>query len=145
MFVIKVILFAFWMPQIVELKQSETESVKLVVEIDNIRHTNGQVMRIAIDKQEGFLKDPKPFQYVILPVNSAKLSYTFELPKGEYAVSVYHDLNANEILDKNIFGAPKEPYGFSKNFKPFMSAPKFDDVKIILNQDRKINISLIYP
>jgi uncharacterized protein (DUF2141 family) len=133
------------MPQIVEHNHGDTELVKLFVEIDNIVDLNGRPMRIAIDKQAGFLKDPIPFLYVILPVNTAKLSYTFELPKGEYAVSVHHDLNSNEILDKNIFGAPKEPYGFSKNFKPFMSAPKFDDVKIILNNDRKINISLIHP
>ncbi len=145
MLLFKVILFAFWMPSVIAVNQSETEQVKLIVEVENMVNLNGKPIRIAIDKKEGFLKDAKPFEYAIIPCSVAKLSHTFDLPKGEYAVSVYHDLNGNEKLDKNFFGAPSEPYGFSRNFKPFMSAPKFDDVKILLNQDRKITITLIHP
>jgi uncharacterized protein (DUF2141 family) len=38
-----------------------------------------------------------------------------DLPEGTYVVSVYQDSNDNEQLDKNIFGIPKEKYGFSNN------------------------------
>jgi len=32
---------------------------------------------------------------------------------GVYAVVIYHDLNGNGQLDRNLIGIPSEPYGFS--------------------------------
>jgi uncharacterized protein (DUF2141 family) len=139
------ILLALWLPCAQFVTQKNEEQVKLIIEVDNIRHIGGQSMRLAIDKRESFLVTKTPFVYAIVEVRNDKITHTFSLPKGEYAVSIYHDLNGNEKLDKNFFGAPTEPYGFSRNFKPFMRAPKFDEVQISLTQDRKINISLIQP
>ncbi len=124
---------------------SDSERFKLTVEVDNIRHTDGQPLRIAIVNKELFLSDKKPLEYAILEVRESKANFTFNLPKGDYAVSVFHDLNGNEKLDKNFFGAPTEPYGFSRNHKPVMRAPKFEEVQITLAADRKLNISLIHP
>jgi uncharacterized protein (DUF2141 family) len=139
------ILLALLLPCAQFVTHKNEEQVKLIIEVDNIRHIGGQSMRLAIDKRESFLVTTTPFVYAIVEVRNDKITHTFSLPKGEYAVSVYHDLNGNEKLDKNFFGAPIEPYGFSRNFKPFMRAPKFDEVQISLTQDRKINISLIQP
>lgn len=145
MFLLKTILLSFWMLSLFEALPISDSQVKLIVEVENIRHTTGQPLRLAVDKKDGFMSDKAPFNYAIVEVNEEKISYSFLLPKGDYAISVYHDLNANEKLDKNFFGAPIEPYGFSRNFKPLLRAPRFDEVKISLNQDRKINISLLYP
>jgi len=49
------------------------------------------------------------------------------LPIGSYALSVYQDLNFNKKLDKGMFGAPREPYGFSRNPKIVFKAPAFED------------------
>lgn len=125
--------------------QQNTNECKLVVEIDNIKHTNGQVMQIAISKKGDFLKDTSPFQYAVVETKDSKISETFKLPAGDYAVSVYQDVNGNGKMDKNVFGAPTEPYAFSRNYKPVFRAPKFDEVKINLNGDRKTIISLIQP
>ena len=38
-----------------------------------------------------------------------------DLPAGVYAVSVFHDENMNQKLDKNFVGVPKEEYGASNN------------------------------
>ena len=35
------------------------------------------------------------------------------LAAGDYAIAIYHDRNANQKLDSNMLGIPKEPYGFS--------------------------------
>ena len=125
-------------------EKSEKE-FKLIVEIDNIKHTSGQEIQIAIDKKNNFLEDGVPFRYAKADTKSSRISETFILPVGEYAVSVYHDVNGNGKMDKNFFGAPSEPYAFSKNYKPVFRAPRFDEVKVHLTGDRKINISLIQP
>ena len=64
------------------------------------------------------------------------------LPKGEYAVSVYHDANLNEELDTNMMGIPKESYGFSNNAKGFMGPPSFEDAKVLCNNNISITIKL---
>jgi uncharacterized protein (DUF2141 family) len=122
-----------------------TSSTSLTIEITNIKHQDKE-LRIAVCEKADFLKDTKPFKFKVFKTKLALDSVTFVLPKGSYAVSVFHDLNGNGILDKNLFGAPKEPYGFSKNYRPVIRAPRFDEVKVeIGDEDKKISIELIHP
>lgn len=66
-----------------------------------------------------------------------------DLPKGTYAVSLYHDVNSDKTCNLNFFGIPKEPYAFSNNFKPKFSAPKFKDCQFELNSNKSITIQLL--
>ncbi len=49
------------------------------------------------------------------------------LPAGEYAVSVFADINGNGRLDRNLIGMPSEPVGISRNAKGRFGPPKFAD------------------
>ncbi len=49
------------------------------------------------------------------------------LPPGRYALALYHDMNDNWKLDKNFVGYPKEPFGFSNNYRPIFTGPSFED------------------
>ena len=66
-----------------------------------------------------------------------------DVPNGTCAVSAYVDVNGNGKLDKNLFGAPSEPYCFSKNFKPAFSAPDFEDCAVEVTSDMKLQIKLL--
>ena len=58
------------------------------------------------------------------------------VPIGEYAITLYHDENGNEKLDKNVFGIPKERYGFSNNeYGPHGSKPKFKKAAFKTNNE----------
>jgi uncharacterized protein (DUF2141 family) len=59
------------------------------------------------------------------------------LPYGSYGVSLYHDENANNKMDKNVMGIPKEAYGFSNNAKGFFGKPSYKDVVFQLNSAEK--------
>ncbi|MFA0086643.1 DUF2141 domain-containing protein [Vibrio sp. 10N.261.51.F12] len=64
-----------------------------------------------------------------------------DIAPGEYAISVYQDLNLNKSLDKNLFGIPKEPYGFSGNWTS--GAAKFEQALIQVDETGTvISISL---
>jgi len=52
---------------------------------------------------------------------SAQVAFT-DLHDGVYAVSVFHDENENQKLDKDFVGIPKEGYGASNNPKKRWSA-----------------------
>jgi uncharacterized protein (DUF2141 family) len=141
----ELLIFAFSSLFSVSQQRTGSDDFKLIVEIENIKHTNGQTMQIAVSKKADFLKETPPYQYAVVPTKSIKITETFILPPGEYAVLVYHDLNGNGKMDKNFFGAPSEPYAFSRNYVPVFRAPKFDEVKINLSGVRKTNLVLIQP
>jgi uncharacterized protein (DUF2141 family) len=48
------------------------------------------------------------------------LEFTVELLEGEYAISLYHDVNGNNKLDTGLYGIPVEGYGFSNHAKGAM-------------------------
>lgn len=114
--------------------------------IQNIKSTKG-IIRVAFyDKSSEFpsektMKFGKEFK----PEKTGEVTVAWkDIPFGEYAIAVFQDLNNNKKLDKNLFGYPKEPFGFSKNFKPKLSAPNFNDCKINFNNNsNKFSIKLI--
>ncbi|MFT6198181.1 MAG: hypothetical protein ACJAXY_002527, partial [Nonlabens sp.] len=100
------------------------------VTVRGIQNTEGTIEIGVYDHKSSFLIYGEEIKGArIQPTKKGSLQYIFEnLPDGTYAVAVWHDVNANRKIDKNIFGVPKEPYGFSKNvFGPF-GPPNFENV-----------------
>ena len=65
------------------------------------------------------------------------------LDPGIYGVAVFQDLNGNEKLDRNLFGAPTEPFGFSNNPVIRFSAPEFAEFKFEFDgKPKEIRIKL---
>ena len=106
-------------------------------------NTKGTVFIGLFDKAANFPTFGKQLKGVVLKIDGKQLSYTFKnLPTGKYALAVYHDENKNGVLDKNLFGAPTEAYGFSNNARETFSAPSFQDAGVLLQADKKIKILL---
>ncbi len=59
-----------------------------------------------------------------------------DLTEGkDYAFTCFLDMNNNQKLDKNVFGMPVEPYGFSRNTKGMFGPPSFNDTKLNFKQE----------
>ena len=113
------------------------------VEISNITEL-GKPLRLAIFKADDNFPSGEPFTELSCIAKSKTCKLFTELIPGEFSIAVYLDKNENNQLDENMFGIPKEPYGFSKNFKPKFSAPNFDDCKIKTSAiNNQITINLI--
>ncbi|MDF2931453.1 MAG: hypothetical protein K0R36_784 [Chryseobacterium sp.] len=114
------------------------------VEVSDLVPDKGYVYLGIYNKKGGFLKEKSIVANAKVKVTGNKVSYTFkDLPVGEYAVAVYQDANNNGKCDRNMIGYPTEGFGFSKNYRPKLSAPSFDDVKINVKQPTKASIALI--
>ena len=103
---------------------------------------------IKLADKEGFLNDPTRVAGAALRTNTALGgSVVFSnLVPGRYALIVIHDENANGRLDKNFFGVPTEPYGFSNHAQGFLGPPSFDDAAIVLGAHENVAIvELIHP
>lgn len=72
-------------------------------------------LHLAIyDSGEGF-SARKELLSIVRPSTGKPVSLELSLPtSGEYVLAAFHDLNGNGKLDTNLFGAPVEPYGFSR-------------------------------
>jgi uncharacterized protein (DUF2141 family) len=67
-----------------------------------------------------------------------KLTATItDLPFGTYAIAIYQDVKGTGKISKNFIGIPTDPYAFSRNYKPTVKAPNFNDCKF--EYDAKAN------
>lgn len=98
------------------------------VPVSTVRSSNGLVF-VALYEQRNWLE---PGRYLVakkVPARKGMVVARFDnLPRGRYAVAVWHDENANNRVDTNALGLPKEGYGFSR-FTP-RRKPKFDQVAV---------------
>lgn len=84
-------------------------------------------------------------QYIgkVVAISGNKSALIFsQLPKGNYAVAVFHDRNKNGKLDTNLFGVPTEEYGFSNNARNTFSAPSFKDASFSVDGNKTISITI---
>lgn len=137
----KWLLFIFCM---VTVSIIHAQTFKLTIIISGLKTKDGRIEIGIYNKKEDFPKVNK--QYKLFKINAENFSGSYtvsNLPKGEYAVAIFHDKNADGICNTNLLGIPREAYGFSNNIKPVFSAPSFNDCKIALNSDMTIPIKLI--
>lgn len=121
-----------------------TETIDLQIVITNIHIFKGNVEIGIFNNPKTFLQKGKEYKSLSKKVTNDSLVFTLKgVPKGNYAVSVYHDKNADKQCNLNFFGIPIEPYGFSKNFKPKLSKPEFEDCKINAQHNQSIVIKLL--
>lgn len=112
----------------------------LHVTIKDIQPGKGNINVAVFGSKNDFLKRPVMAQ--TKKAGAAMLEFSFVLPPGEYAIAAYQDLNENQKLDAGIFHIPKEPYGFSNNYRPGMSAPKYEGCRIRVAGDANCTIHL---
>ena len=122
-----------------------SDTVSLQVSVENIKSIKGNIEIGVFNKGDRFLEKGQAYKfYSIKVLESTEVITIKNLPKGDYAVSLYHDKNSDGICNRNFVGMPKEPYGFSNNFKPKFSAPAFEDSKFSLVEDHKLRIRLLH-
>ncbi len=123
---------------------SGKELVSLQVEITNVKVAKGKLMIAIYRPDEKFGGGTAAIAKVVHAQGAGTQTVSFEIKPGAYALALYHDVNGNEELDKNFVGIPKEPYGFSKNFRPKFSAPSFKDCAFEVSGEdvQKISVKL---
>lgn len=121
-----------------------SEHPKLTIHIENIKVFEGQIEIGVFNTSTNFLKEGSAIKNYYVSVDNHTATFIIDdLPKGEYAISMYHDENSDGECNRNILGIPKEPYGFSNNIKPQFSAPSYKDCKFLLEEDKIIRVKLL--
>ena len=102
------------------------------IDIQGARNAKG-VFHVCITNQQRHFPDCSKDAAALkrtVPAASRSLSLAGLAP-GRYAVTLFHDENANQRLD-TLLGIPREGFGFSRNPVVRFGAPKFRQVDIQL-------------
>ena len=114
------------------------EIYDLTVVVDGISDEAGILHICLASSEKQFLKECFMQQSVEVSGQKKIAVQLNALPRGEYAISVFHDLNRNTRLDSRVlFHLPKEPFGFSNNPKLVFGPPRFSDCQFRLDQNVK--------
>lgn len=127
---------------LISAKAQETATYRLEIVIENVKHTQGSIGIALFNSEETFLT--KSFkQTKVKPSAEGSVTVTFEdLPAGEYAFSVLHDLNDNGDLDMGQMG-PTEPYGFSNNAPSMYGPAQYSQAKFELRESMTASVKIM--
>lgn len=116
-----------------------------VLEISNLDKIKGKLYIGWYKSADEFRKSDKAILQKIVEVEGKEVvEVTFEnVPPGTYAVAIFLDKNDNGKIDTNMFGIPKEKYGFSNNKYPLTRAATFEESAFWVGEnEQKISIKL---
>jgi len=121
-----------------------TNKSNLIIQINGIEEIKGKIQIGIYNDEDKFPDVGGEYRIEYIKVNSSEAVYTIKnLPLGDYAIALFHDINSDGVCNFNFWGIPTESYGFSNNIKPLLSAPSFEDTKISVYKDTKIIINLL--
>lgn len=134
-------LIAFWL--VVGPVAAIGQDKKLTIRVDG-RQLEGKTIHVALyRKEDEFPSEKTAYKAISVVAKDVPIIVSFDVPYGEYASAIYLDENGNGALDKNGIGFPKEPFGFSNNFRPKIGKPKFKNCKFTFSEaSEQTSISL---
>jgi len=114
------------------------ETATLDISVSGLRSSKGNVLVCLSSNPKYFPdcgKDKDARKIKVATSNASHLQITKVLP-GTYAVALIHDENANGKMDMSLF-LPREGFGFSRNPKIGMGAPKFQSSQFTVGADNQ--------
>ena len=119
-------------------------AVKMNLVLNDLpKDTKGTLMLVILNSEEAY-KSKKPQDQAVVQLilkdalmKQKEVKLSVDLPAGDYVVQYFMDKNKNRKLDINMFGIPKEKYGFTKKYSS-IARPKYKDVVISLQKEKTI-------
>jgi len=116
----------------------------LTIVIEDIRDASGTVQVQVLAGQAQFEGGGAVAQFLEPAVEGSLTVVAEDLPPGEYAIRIMHDVNGNDELDANFVGAPTEPYAFSNNARGMFGPASWEDARFTLEGEVTQVISLVH-
>ena len=121
------------------LRLSAQSTITVIVE--GVINDQGTINAALYDSSEGFLKFDKVFAAVSSAAQEGQTRLMFkDIPNGTYAIALFHDKNANNALDTNWMGIPKEKVAFSMAKMKLFGPPSFKECAFELQTDKTLII-----
>jgi len=130
-----------------DLGCSLEDPIRLQITVSGIRSARGTItLMLYGDSSKDFLKKGGRIARIRVPARQGEVTACMPVPApGSYAISLYHDEDANRKLTKNFLGLPTEGYGFSRDAPVTYRLPELDEtVFTAMPGDTPLRISMRY-
>lgn len=108
------------------------------VSMSGFDNNDGTAMIALYDSEENFLEKRLLGEISEIENNEATVIFS-DVPDGTYAVSVFHDEDANGKLNMMMGFYPSEDTGTSNNAPANFGPPKWEDAKFEVKNGQHIN------
>jgi uncharacterized protein (DUF2141 family) len=118
---------------------------RLIVRVENVRSSAGlMAVTLYANNPSKFLARHGSLYVGRAPAHQGVTETCIFVPQpGIYAIAVYHDIDGNRKLNRNLVGFPTEPVGFSNNPNTFLGIPSFTAVRFAVRQSgQRISVRL---
>lgn len=117
------------------LVSAQTGTIK--IEIQGIESSKGILQIGLYNSLDDFPDFEKSFKGASPKPITSGVVYSFEnISAGKYAIALWQDENEDKKLNKNMFGVPKEKYGFSNNVFGSFGPPDFTEASFIVEEGK---------
>lgn len=126
---------------------SPHDPTRLQITVSGTRSAKGTITLMLYGDSDGaFLKKGGRLSRIRVAAQKGVMTTCMPVPgPGSYAISLYHDEDANRKLTKNFLGLPTEGYGFSRDAPVTYRLPQLDEtVFTALPGDNQVHITLRY-
>lgn len=116
----------------------------LTVQVEGVNKDGGNVGVLVFANDKGWPEDRfAALKDVVVPAHEGTVTVTIpDLPAGDYALAIGHDVNVNHKVDKNFLGIPKEQWGMSNNPHATIKPPSFAKAKITLSGNMEVHVQM---
>lgn len=116
----------------------------IAVTIEGFSNDEGQALICLFLSAKGFPDDPEAaFRAEKMTIKDGRSSIVFEnVTAGPYAISAFHDEDADFELDTGLLGIPTEDWRVSRNAEGSFGPPDFADARLELAADERAEIKL---
>lgn len=116
----------------------------LTVIVEGVNERDGNIGMLVFNSPKGWAEDiNSAFRDAVVPAHPGTVTLMVpNLPAGEYAVAVVHDVNKNRKLDRNWMKKPTEQWGLSNNPHAVLKTPAYEKCTFMLKGDKEIHITM---
>ena len=110
------------------------------VTVTGINIEKGGIVKIGLYEKDGFPAIGKEIIGKDVKVIGSEVMVTLkDIPAGTYAIAIIQDKNSDGEHNTNLFGVPKELYGFSNNVYGRFGPPNFEDVSFNVENGKTVS------
>lgn len=128
-------------------ESSKSPKGKIIIEVVELENSNGTVLSQIFKDEEKFPTISNyAFAFTKSKPKNKKATLIYEnIPYGTWAISIHHDANDNNKMDRSWIGYPTEGWGVSNDAEAIIGPPSFDESKFILDKPvHRLKITMRY-
>lgn len=114
----------------------------LTVTVDSIE-ARGGTLYVSVQTETEFMQPTATEGSMVAGPEAGTATFTYDLPAGDYAVTVWHDDNGNGAFDRGDDGWPLD--GWAMSTGPMTGPPSFSDAAVTVDDDgESVLMSMTY-